>query len=102
MTALTPPMTTDTTVFAFPGASRAMSRDSPQVLADLRDAMNLAQVAVMQARRPPATAVQLTAARGDYLAAMLVYQRALIYFRLPVPPRLRDEARLLRRLVAPA
>lgn len=70
----------------------------PPLLTDLREVMILARAAVMVARRPPCVQVQLSAARGDYLTAMLAYERALAAVGLPIPRRLRDEARLLRRL----
>ncbi|WP_270887485.1 hypothetical protein [Pedococcus sp. 5OH_020] len=100
MTALVPPVAADTPRPSSAAVTPALSRDSRQVLADLRQAMNVAQVLVMTARRPPVVAVQLSAARGDYLATVLAYERALTTFRLPVPPRLRDEARLLRGLTS--
>ena len=68
------------------------------MLTDLREVMNRAHAAVMVARRPPSVPAQLSAARDDYLAAMSAYERALTACGLPVPRRLRDEARLLRRL----
>jgi len=102
MTALTPPVAMDPPYADLPVVPQAMGRNSPQVLTDLREAMNLAQVTVMAARRPPAAPIKLKAARIDYLAAMVAYERALTICRLPVPPRLRDEVRLLRRLTTMA
>jgi hypothetical protein len=62
--------------------------------------MAAAHEAVMTARRPPAGQLELKAARRDYLGAIVDYERALNALRLPVPPRLRDEMRLLSRLVS--
>jgi hypothetical protein len=98
MTALTPRGAADRQASPEPVARPEASLDGPQVLTDLREVMELARAAVMVARRPPSLPTRLSAARGDYLAAMMEYERALTAFRLPVPPRLRDEARLLRRL----
>lgn len=56
----------------------------------------------MAARRPPAGPSDLVEARADYLVAMLAYQEALSVYRLPIPPRLRDEVRLMRGLVSGA
>jgi hypothetical protein len=98
MTTLTPLGAADRPTSLEPVGRREASLDGPQVLTDLREVMNLARDAVMVARRPPSLPTRLSAARGDYLAAIMEYERALTAFRLPVPPRLRDEARLLRRL----
>jgi hypothetical protein len=81
-----------------PAACPAGGPDLAEVLGELGDAMKLARKAFMVARRPPAGPIQLSTARDDYLAAMLAYEHALTVMRLPVPPRLRDEVRLLRRL----
>jgi hypothetical protein len=98
MTASTPRVATDSPAPLDPVARPVAAMDGPQVLTDLREVMNRARAAVMVARRPPVVPLQLSAARGDYLTAMLAYEQALTAFRLPVPHRLRDEARLLRRL----
>lgn len=81
---------------------RAMVGDGSQVLAELRRGMDLAREGVMAARRPPAGPSDLVEARADYLVAMLAYQEALSVYRLPIPPRLRDEVRLMRGLVSGA
>lgn len=69
------------------------------LLADLREAMATAQVEVANQRRPPSDANLLAIARSHHVAAMIAYEEALNALHLPVPPRLRDDLRLLRRLV---
>lgn len=100
MTALLPPLARDTPVLSSSVVCRGVGIGSRPVLTDLRKAMKVAQRVMMVARRPPDVPVQLTAVRGDYLPSVLAYERALSTFALPVPPRLRDEARLLRRLTS--
>lgn len=68
-------------------------------LTALRDAMNLAHQTVLAARFLPGEKVQLQSARVAHLLAMCRYERALNACGLPIPPRLRQEARLLRRLL---
>ncbi|WP_353352871.1 hypothetical protein [Intrasporangium sp. DVR] len=80
----------------------SMGRDASHLLEALRHSMEEAREAVMEARRVPAAHTQLERARSDYLLAMLAYQRALTVYRLPTPPRLRDELRLLRSLTTSA
>jgi len=65
----------------------------------LRDMMNSAQRTVLVARLAPADAVQLRTARVAQLLAMTKYEQALTGCHLPIPPRLRQETRLLRRLL---
>lgn len=79
--------------------ARTNSACSRAQLATLREAVSHAQEAVLAMRRSPADREQLATARREHLAAMLAYERALTSLRLPVPPRLRDELRLLRRVV---
>lgn len=76
--------------------------DNHELLRDLSEAMNAAQDEVMAARRAPATQLDLMAARRRYLATILAYQQVLTLCRLPIPHKLRDEARLLLRLVPDA
>jgi len=61
--------------------------------------MTLAHQAMLVARRPPADRAELLRARVAQLAAMTRYEEALTSCRLPIPPQLRREARLLRRLL---
>lgn len=86
----------------FPVMGPTMGVDGPDVLRDLSAAMKVALDAVRVARRAPATQLELMAARREYLATIVAYQQALTLFRLPIPHKLRDEARLLRRLVPDA
>ncbi|MDV3223504.1 hypothetical protein [Intrasporangium sp.] len=95
-------MTTDPPEPPPPGVDPTMGADATSVLSSLRDSMNEAREAVMVARRPPAGPTQLKDARGDYLATMLAYEQALNLYRLPVPRRLHDDIRLMRRLVSGA
>jgi hypothetical protein len=69
------------------------------MLVPLRQSMAVALEAVMVARRHPSVAVQLQAAREEYLATIVAFEQALTVLGLPVPPRLRDEGRLMRRLL---
>jgi hypothetical protein len=62
--------------------------------------MNLAHQTVLAARFRPEEKERLRTARVAHLLAMSQYERALTSCRLPIPPRLRQEARLLRRLLA--
>ena len=71
-----------------------------QLLATFRDTMNSAHQAVMSARRVPADPAGLRHAREAHLLAMTQYELALEKCRLPVPPQLHRESRLLRRLLA--
>jgi hypothetical protein len=68
-------------------------------LTALRDTMNSARRDALGARIPPANAGQLRVARVAQPLAMSRYEQALTGCRLPVPPRLLQEARLLRRLL---
>jgi hypothetical protein len=69
------------------------------LLADLREAMAAAQAEVANQRRPPSDPNLLAIARSHHVAAMIAYEEALNALHLPVPPRLRDDLRLLRRVV---
>lgn len=80
-------------------ASRAATPDR-QKLDALRVAMNLAQRTVLAERRHPADQPQLRIARVAQLLAMSRYEEALTSCCLPIPPRLRRETQLLRRLLA--
>jgi hypothetical protein len=71
-----------------------------QHLTALRDAMNLARQAVLVERRHPADQPQLRNARVAQLLAMCQYEQALTTCRLPIPPGLRQESQILRRLLA--
>lgn len=66
----------------------------------LRDRMNRAHDSLLTARRG-ADPRQVLAARGEQLRAMTEYEDALVSCRLPVPPRLRRDIGLLRRLERP-
>jgi hypothetical protein len=84
-----------------PQAARPLQPASGRVLLlDLRAAMSTAHARVVDCRRPPVDLQQLLAARHEYVSAMVAYEKALCVLHLPVPPRLRDDLRLLRRLVA--
>ena len=78
--------------------ARRMS-SSGLLLAELHAAMTVAQAEVAAHRRPPSDATLLAIARGHHMMAMAAYEEALTSLHLPVPPRLRDDLRLLRRLV---
>jgi len=71
-----------------------------QRLAEFRDCMNSAHRSVMLARRAPADPAQLRNARVALMLAMTHFELALTSCRLPIPPRLRQESQLLRRLLA--
>ncbi|MDC5697781.1 hypothetical protein OO014_10955 [Intrasporangium calvum] len=90
-------MTTDQSA-AGHAVSGAMGPDAANLLGSLRQSMDRAHTALMAARRATSGRTDLERARSDYLRAMVAYQQALAVFRLPVPPRLRDELRLLRRV----
>jgi hypothetical protein len=78
-----------------------LSSSGRVLLADLREAMANAQLEVANQRRPPSDANLLSIARSHHVAAMIAYEEALTALHLPVPPRLRDDLRLLRRVVRP-
>ena len=77
-----------------PGAGRGH-------LVPLRDAASTAREAVLVARALPNTSPALLAARRAHLGALVDYVQALTDHGLPVPARLRDDLRLLRRVVPP-
>ncbi len=81
------------------GAAHTNAMATRQSLPALRDTLESAQRAVWEARLPPADAGQLRLARVAHLLAMTQFEQALTRCRLPIPPRLLQEARLLRRLL---
>lgn len=83
---------------AGPGGPRTPTFDL-QRLAELRDCMNSAHRSVMLARRTPVDPAQLRTARVALLLAMTHFELALTNCRLPMPPRLRQESQVLRRLL---
>lgn len=76
-----------------------LSSSGRVLLADLCEAMTQAQAEVAAQRRPPSDPNLLAVARRQHVAAMIAYEQALNALHLPVPPRLRDDLRLLRRVV---
>jgi hypothetical protein len=78
---------------------RSTAASNRHSLTALRDTMNSAQRTVLLARLPPSDAAQLRVARVAQLLAMTQYEQALTSCRLPIPPRLLRESRLLRRLL---
>ena len=81
-------------------AARSSTRSNRNSLPGLRDTMRSAERTVMVARVAPSDAVQLRAARVAHLLPMTQYEQALTGCQLPTPPRLLQEVRLLRRLLA--
>jgi hypothetical protein len=85
------------------GSARAARRNATshrQNLPALRNTMNSARGSVLLARLPPSDPGQLRIARVAQLLAMTQYEQALTGCRLPIPSRLLQETRLLRRLLA--
>ena len=78
---------------------RRLSTSGWALLAELHEAMATAQAEVAAQRRPPSDANLLAIARSHHVLAMIAYEEALKSLHLPVPPRLRDDLRLLRRVV---
>ncbi|WP_140743919.1 hypothetical protein [Pedococcus bigeumensis] len=78
---------------------RRLSLSGRALLAELHEAMATAQAEVAAQRRPPSDANLLAIARSHHVLAMIAYEEALKSLHLPVPPRLRDDLRLLRRVV---
>ena len=78
---------------------RGTAASNRHSLPALRDTMHSAQRTVLLARLPSSDAGQLRIARVAQLLAMTQYERALTGCDLPIPPRLLQEARLLRRLL---
>lgn len=76
-----------------------LSSSGRMLLAELHAAMALAQAEVAAQRRPPSDPNVLAIARGRLVTAMADYEEALTSLHLPIPPRLRDDLRLLRRVV---
>jgi hypothetical protein len=100
------PMAGRTAPIASPDAAVEGTREERRTAASkrhslpaLRDTMNSAQRTVLLARLPPSDAGELRCARVAQLLAMTQYEKALTGCRLPVPPRLLQEVRLLRRLL---
>jgi hypothetical protein len=82
------------------------ARDEPRTAASNRQSlpallatMHSAQRTMLLARLLPSNAGDLRIARVAQLLAMTQYEQALTGCRLPIPPRLRQEVRLLRRLL---
>ncbi len=80
---------------------RRLSSSGRAMLAELHEVMATAQAEVASHRRPPSDPNLLAIARSHQVMAMIAYEEALTSLHLPVPPRLRDELRLLRRVVRP-
>lgn len=83
-----------------PSSAGPPTASDRQRLTAFRNSMNSAHQRVMTARRAPADQGQLRAARVAHLLAMTQYELALTSCSLPIPPRLRRESQLLRRLLA--
>jgi hypothetical protein len=81
------------------GEERRTAASHRHSMVALRDTMNSAQHTVLLARLPPSDAGRLRLARVAQLLAMTRYEQALTGCRLPIPPRLLQESRLLRRLL---
>lgn len=77
----------------------ALTRPARAILLDLRDATSTAHEQMMAARRPPHDRATFEAARLNYLGSLMAYADALRQLGLPLPRRLRDDLRLLQRLV---
>jgi hypothetical protein len=82
-----------------PVPERRLSVSGRALLAELHATMATAQAEVAAQRRPPSDAHLLAIARNHQVLAMIAYEEALTSLHLPVPPRLRDDLRLLRRVV---
>ena len=82
-----------------PAAGRATLAKGRAPLAVLRHAMNAARDVVRSERHRGADRQTLLTARRSHLSTMLAYQQALTAARLPIPPSLRDEARLATRIL---
>ena len=99
MDSVTPPTTPpEVAASSLGGASGADTPDRLN-LTPLRDAVNLSQRAVLIARRAPTDRAGLRTAREAQLLAMSRYEQVLTLRRLPIPRRLHQETRLLRRLL---
>ncbi len=84
------------------GAGRAAVASGRALLAELRRAMHAARDVVRVERHRGADRQTLLAARRRHLDTMLAYEQALTAARLPIPPSLRDEARLAARVLRQA
>ena len=96
----TPTLASAETTTASSRVARRAAPSNRQSLPALRDTMISAGRTVSLARTPPSDAGQLRQARIAQLLAMTQYEQALTGCRLPIPPRLLQEVRLLRRLLA--
>ena len=65
-------------------------------LADLMVDIQAARETVRVRRSSPVVPLQLASAHRSLLTALEAYADELVYRRIPVPPRLRDELRLQR------
>ncbi|WP_141818378.1 hypothetical protein [Ornithinimicrobium humiphilum] len=70
--------------------------EQPLRLTQLAAALRQARTVVQSRRTPPAAKAELAVARAALLDAAEAYVAELHLLRMPVPPRLRDELRLLR------
>lgn len=100
MAGLTPSSTPPGPAVPSPATTRESGTQDWRNLTAFRDTMNLTREAVQVARRPPADSAQLRTARVAHLVAMSQYEQALTNSRLPIPQRLHQQVRLLRRLLA--
>ena len=78
---------------------RPVAKPERHTLTAMRDTMNLAHEKVLAARLPPSDPLRVRTARVEHLRAMSQYEQALTSCHLPIPSRLLQEARLLRRLL---
>jgi hypothetical protein len=67
-----------------------------RTLAELAEDVRAARGEVTARRMSPVTQSSLISARQELLRVMEIYGDELVARRLPVPPQLRDELRLLR------
>lgn len=77
----------------------ALNRPVRAILLELRDATTTAHEQMMAARRAPHDGAMFEAARLTYLGSLTAYDEALRQLGLPLPRRLQDDLRLLKRLV---
>ena len=74
------------------------SPEQPLRLTELATRVRLARQLVNARRMSPVAQADLSIARASLLQAIEAYVAELRLLGMPVPPRLRDELRLLRRL----
>ena len=67
-----------------------------RTLAELADDVRVARAEVAEQRMSPVTQPDLLSARQELLRVMEIYSAELTARRLPIPPQLRDDLRLLR------